>query len=87
MNTRGTRLRAATLLASAHATYGVTHLASLVRLLPERDPHEDIFEMLDRTLDDFEEAGGVLGTVFGVVVAGVEATVTAAAAAATPDSA
>ena len=54
----GTRLRAATLLASAHATYGVTHLASLVRLLPERDPHEDIFEMLDRTLEDFEEAGG-----------------------------
>jgi DNA repair protein RecO (recombination protein O) len=50
----GTRLRAATLLASAHATYGVTHLASLVRLLPERDPHEDIFEMLDRTLDDFD---------------------------------
>ena len=24
-----------------------THLASLVRLLPERDPHEDIYEMLD----------------------------------------
>jgi DNA repair protein RecO (recombination protein O) len=53
----GTRLRAATLLASAHATYGVTHLASLVRLLPERDPHEDIYEMLDRTLDDFDDAG------------------------------
>ena len=44
----GTRLRAATLLATAHATYGVTHLASLVRLLPERDPHEDIYEMLER---------------------------------------
>src|SRR5258705_427654 len=54
----GTRLRAATLLASAHATYGVTHLASLARLLPERDPHEDIFEMLDRTLDDFDDVGG-----------------------------
>ena len=54
----GTRLRAATLLASAHATYGVTHLASLARLLPERDPHEDIYEMLDRTLDDFDDAGG-----------------------------
>ncbi len=54
----GTRLRAATLLASAHAIYGVTHLASLVRLLPERDPHEDIYEMLDRTLDDFDDAGG-----------------------------
>ena len=53
----GTRLRAATLLASSHAVYGVTHLASLARLLPERDPHEDIFEMLDRTLDDFDDAG------------------------------
>src|SRR4030081_2808133 len=53
----GTRLRAATLLASAHATYGITHLASLVRLLPERDPHEDIYEMLERTLDDFDDAG------------------------------
>jgi DNA repair protein RecO (recombination protein O) len=52
-----TRLRAAALLASSHAVYGVTHLASLARLLPERDPHEDIFEMLDRTLDDFDDAG------------------------------
>ena len=53
----GTRLRAATLLGSAHATYGITHLASLVRLLPERDPHEDIYEMFERTLDDFDDAG------------------------------
>jgi DNA repair protein RecO (recombination protein O) len=53
----GTRLRAATLLASSHAVYGVTHLASLARLLPERDPHQEIYEMLDRTLDDFDDAG------------------------------
>jgi DNA repair protein RecO (recombination protein O) len=53
----GTRLRAATVLASSHAVYGVTHLASLARLLPERDPHEDIYEMLDRTLDDFDDIG------------------------------
>src|SRR6266704_3295578 len=53
----GTRLRAATVLASSHATYGVTHLASLARLLPERDPHEDIYEMLERTLDDFDDIG------------------------------
>src|SRR5881394_4250610 len=50
----GTRMRAATLLASPHAVYGVTHLASLARLLPERDPHEDIYEMLERILDDFD---------------------------------
>src|SRR3954464_8367759 len=51
----GTRLRAATVLASSHAVYGVTHLASLARLLPERDPHEDIYDMLDRTLNDFDD--------------------------------
>jgi DNA repair protein RecO (recombination protein O) len=50
-----TRLRAATVLASSHAVYGVTHLASLARLLPERDPHEDIYDMLDRTLNDFDD--------------------------------
>ncbi|MFC0243136.1 DNA repair protein RecO [Rhodopseudomonas telluris] len=53
----GTRLRAATMLASSHAVYGVTHLASLARLLPERDPHEEIYEMLERTLDDFDDVG------------------------------
>jgi DNA repair protein RecO (recombination protein O) len=54
----GTRLRAATLLSVSHAAYGLTHLAALARLLPERDPHEDIYDMLDRTLDDFDDAGG-----------------------------
>ena len=53
-----TESRAGTLLASSHAVYGVTHLAALVRLLPERDPHEDIYEMLAHTLDDFEDASG-----------------------------
>jgi DNA repair protein RecO (recombination protein O) len=52
-----TRLRAATVLASSHAVYGVTHLASLARLLPERDPHQDIYDMLDRTLNDFDDIG------------------------------
>ena len=53
----GTRLRAATVLASSHAVYGITHLAALARLLPERDPHEDIYDMLDRTLNDFDDVG------------------------------
>jgi len=53
----GLQLRAATLLASSHGVYGVTHLASVARLLPERDPHEDIFAMLEHTLDDFDDAG------------------------------
>jgi DNA repair protein RecO (recombination protein O) len=54
----GTRLRAANLFAASHAVYGVTHLASLVRLLPERDPHEDIYEMVEHMLDDFDDANG-----------------------------
>jgi DNA repair protein RecO (recombination protein O) len=53
----GMRMRAATVLASSHAVYGVTHLAALARLLPERDPHEDIYEMLERTLNDFDDVG------------------------------
>lgn len=51
----GLHLRAATLLASSHAAYGVTHLASLARLLPERDPHEAIYEFVDATLDHFDD--------------------------------
>jgi len=50
----GTKLRAATLLGASHAAYGVTHLASIARLLPERDPHDDIFAMLEAILDDFD---------------------------------
>jgi DNA repair protein RecO (recombination protein O) len=53
----GIRLRAATVLASSHAVYGVTHLASLARLLPERDPHADIYELLESILDDFDDIG------------------------------
>ncbi|HVX74500.1 MAG TPA: DNA repair protein RecO [Bradyrhizobium sp.] len=53
----GTRLRAATVLASSFAVYGVTHLASLARLLPERDPHQDIYDMIERILGDFDDAG------------------------------
>src|SRR6185503_10705385 len=40
--------RAAALLPVAHALYGMTHLAALCRLLPERDPHP----MISDTLDD-----------------------------------
>src|ERR1700748_1539180 len=52
----GTRLRAATVLASSHAVYGVTHLAALARLLPERDPHRDIYDLVERILGDFDDA-------------------------------
>jgi DNA repair protein RecO (recombination protein O) len=53
----GLQLRAANLIAAAHGVYGVTHLAALARLLPERDPHEEIYAQLEHTLDDFEQAG------------------------------
>jgi DNA repair protein RecO (recombination protein O) len=43
----GLDLRAAAFLSSAHSLYGATHLAALCRLLPERDPHEGVFEALD----------------------------------------
>ncbi len=46
----GIDLRAASYFAAAHAVYGVTHLAALCRLLPERDPHESVFEALDAAL-------------------------------------
>jgi DNA repair protein RecO (recombination protein O) len=52
----GLTLRAANLLSASHAVYGVTHLASLARLLPERDPHESIFLMLEAALSDFDDA-------------------------------
>jgi DNA repair protein RecO (recombination protein O) len=48
-------LRAASFLPAAHALYGVHHLAALCRLLPERDPHRRLFELLDATLADLGE--------------------------------
>jgi DNA repair protein RecO (recombination protein O) len=53
----GLELRAANLIAASHGVYGVTHLAALARLLPERDPHEDIYAQLEHALDHFEQAG------------------------------
>src|SRR5260370_4645855 len=50
----GIRLRAATVLASSHAVYGVTHLASLARLVPRRDPPPKIHDMPDRPPHDFD---------------------------------
>lgn len=51
----GLQLRAASFLAQAYAVYGVSHLAALCRLLPERDPHPNIHDALTailQTLDD-----------------------------------
>jgi len=52
----GLRLRAASVLAAAHAAYGVTHLAALCRLLPERDPHPAVHAGLEAILETLEDA-------------------------------
>jgi DNA repair protein RecO (recombination protein O) len=43
-------LRAASYLSAAHALYGLNHLAALCRLLPERDPHQPVFDFLEHTV-------------------------------------
>jgi DNA repair protein RecO (recombination protein O) len=50
-----TRLRAAELMPSAAALYGLGHLGQLVRLLPERDPHPGLYEALEIVLGSFGE--------------------------------
>ena len=49
------RLRTADLMAVAHAVYGVTHLAALCRLLPERDPHPEVHDALAAILDHLQD--------------------------------
>lgn len=49
------RSRAAGLMESAVSVYGVQAMAALLRLLPERDPHPHLFEMLNVILDHFSE--------------------------------
>lgn len=49
--------RAAAFLPVPHALYGMTHLAALCRLLPERDPHPHIHEALRGVLDGLLEPG------------------------------
>jgi DNA repair protein RecO (recombination protein O) len=57
----GLRLRTGAFLANSHAVCAVTHLAALCRLLPERDPHADVCDALERVLDQLNgsrSAGG-----------------------------
>jgi DNA repair protein RecO (recombination protein O) len=53
------RVRTAAVFATPHAIFGVTHLASLARLLPERDPHSALYVALNDILDRIEDAGAV----------------------------
>ena len=49
------RQRASNFFAAPHAIYGVTHLAALMRLLPERDPHAGLFSVFEEILDRLED--------------------------------
>ena len=51
----GLKLRAANFFAASHAIYGVSHLAALMRLLPERDPHAGLYAELDGILDRLDD--------------------------------
>jgi DNA repair protein RecO (recombination protein O) len=48
-------LRAGDLFEHSHAVFAVTHLASLARLLPERDPHEIVFDSLETIASHLDE--------------------------------
>ena len=48
--------RAAALMVDAVALNGVQTLAAHLRLLPERDPHPDLFEALAAVMDHFGDA-------------------------------
>jgi DNA repair protein RecO (recombination protein O) len=49
-------LRASNFFAASHAIYGVSHLAALMRLLPERDPHAGLYAELDFILERLDNA-------------------------------
>ncbi|MGE0565245.1 MAG: DNA repair protein RecO [Pseudolabrys sp.] len=53
------RVRTASVLIAPHAVFGVTHLATLVRLLPERDPHPSIYMALEDILDRIDDVGAI----------------------------
>lgn len=52
-------LRAATFMDKAHALHGVTHLASLCRLLAEREPHTAVYDALQDILDRLDDPRAV----------------------------
>lgn len=51
----GLRLRAGNFFTQPHALYGVTHVSKLLRLLPERDPHENLYAALVILFDHLDD--------------------------------
>jgi DNA repair protein RecO (recombination protein O) len=56
-------LRAANFFSASHAIYGVGHLAALMRLLPERDPHAALYAEFDAVLERLDDAAVAAPTV------------------------
>jgi DNA repair protein RecO (recombination protein O) len=53
----GLDLCAGTFLAHAHALYGITHVSAIVRLLPERDPHAEVFAAVEHIVRHLLDVG------------------------------
>ena len=49
------RPHTASQMAASHVVYGVTHLAALCRLLPEREPHGDVHRHLGAVLEQLDD--------------------------------
>ena len=49
------RLRTAELMASPQALHGVGHISALLRLLPEREPHENLYDMASLIVEHVQE--------------------------------
>ncbi len=48
-------LKAGSFLETPASLFGLSHLAGLIRLLPERDPHEAVFDALEVVLEHLHE--------------------------------
>jgi len=57
--TEPVNLRASEFFSAPHAIYGVGHLSALMRLLPERDPHGQLYEVFEHLLDRLSDAHAV----------------------------
>lgn len=49
------KMRAAQLMEGAIGIYGVQAMAAMLRLLPERDPHENLFEVFEVIIDHLDK--------------------------------
>jgi len=48
--------RAGRLMGAAHSAFALSHIGSLIRMLPERDPHPELHEVLTAMVEHLDEA-------------------------------